>query len=52
MSMWTYNFMTSVSELSLALFKKVEVEKFINESTHKFNALRFFIKWYLGIYKI
>jgi hypothetical protein len=36
--------MTSVGELSLTLFKKVEVEEFINETTHKFNALRFFIK--------
>jgi hypothetical protein len=35
---------TSVSELSTTLFKKVEVGQFISEMTHKLNVLRFWVK--------
>jgi hypothetical protein len=31
-------------ELSLTLFKKIEVDHFISERIHKLNALKFWVK--------
>jgi hypothetical protein len=36
--------LVSVSELSLVLFRKLEIEYFISESIYKFNVLEFWIK--------